>query len=316
MVHLVGDAGTYALYRRSRGGSRIYHRDAVRSSFLPPLPSVLAGPQVAALLLADVPLSGQERPAPQPLGGTITAHVELAAAPVDEANVGCVLAGRADGTRDTAIAVTAHYDHLGVSTPDAQGDSIYNGFSDDAAGVAMSLAIAEALAGTPDRPAHAILFLFFTGEERGLLGSDFYVARPAWPLDRTLAVVNLDAGAPPALPVSWRLAGADSTTGLGAAAIEIGRRRGWQVRTSPASANSDYFPFYREGVPSVFIVPGPEPYEGLSADSSKALRTRWDHYHEAADEWSEDFPFAGLGRYAEFALELVLAADRAGSRGR
>jgi Zn-dependent M28 family amino/carboxypeptidase len=180
----------------------------------------------------------------------------------------------------------------------------------------MSLAIAEALAEAPERPAHSVLFLFFTGEERGLLGSDFYVSRPAWPLDRTLVVVNLDAGAPPAPPVSWRLAGADSARGTGALALEIGRRRGWQVGTSPASANSDYFPFYREGVPAVFIVPGPEPYQGLSADSSKVLRGRWDHYHEAADEWSDDFPFAGLGRYAEFALELVLAADRGGGRDR
>ena len=147
-----------------------------------------------------------------------------------------------------------------------------------------------------------------TGEERGLLGSDHYVADPLWPLDRTLAVVNLDAGAPPAMPVSWRLAGVDSS-GLGAAAIRVARDRGWEVATSPPRANSDYFPFHRAGIPAVFVIPGPAPYEGLTADSSAALRSRWDRYHQASDHWYPRFPFEGLRRYAEFALLILGEVD-------
>src|SRR5206468_10143209 len=113
--------------------------------------------------------------------------------------------------------------------------------------------------------------------------------------------INLDAGAPPGRPWSWRIAVAERGAPLTRLAQDVAADRGWSVTTSPATPNSDYYPFARSGVPAIFIIPGTAPYQGLSADSSQALRRRWDHYHEPADEWSPDFPFAGLGRYAEFA---------------
>src|SRR5262249_32298792 len=155
----------------------------------------------------------------------------------------------------TAIVFTAHYDHLGVGVPDSRGDSIYNGFSDNAAGVAMLLTIGNGLAKRPNgRPRHTIILLFFTGEEMGLLGSDYYVANPLWPLQTTKGVINLDAGAPPARPWSWRLAAAKSP--LLQLAQDVAADHGWSATTSPATPNSDYFPFARVGVPAIFIVPG------------------------------------------------------------
>ncbi len=307
MIHLVGDEGAYQLYARSRGATRLYHREAdVRSSFLPELPSVLAGPRIARALL--------EGRSPTALPWTVAVHVALEQRPVDAANVACVLPGADPARRDTAIVFTAHYDHLGIGTPDESGDSLYNGFSDNAAGVAMLLAIARSLAGDRSAPLdYSAVFLFLSGEERGLLGSDYYVAHPMWPLERTAAVVNLDAGAPPAPPTSWHLAGVDST-GLGAIAIGIAAEHGWDIATSSARPNSDYYPFAREGVPALFIIPGPAPYEGLTADSSKALRRRWDHYHQPDDEWAEDFPFSGLARYAGYALRIAREID-AGALG-
>lgn len=311
MVHIVMDPATYQLYVRSRGPSRLYHRRAdVPSSFLPNLPSVLAGPRVGRALLDGLRLEQNGQPLPQPLAWGVSARIATEVHPVAEANVGCLLPGSDPAARDTAIAFTAHYDHLGVSTPDEAGDSIYNGFSDNAAGVAMLLAIGTSLIRGEAPPLrHSVLLLFFTGEERGLLGSDAYVAEPAWLLARTLAVINLDVPAPPGRPISWRLAGVDSA-GLGAVGLEVAKGMGWTATTSPASANSDHFPFYRNGVPAVFIIPGSEPYEGLDADGTAALRKQWDHYHQAADEWSPDFPFEGVARYAEFALLVAQAADR------
>jgi hypothetical protein len=313
LLQLIPEGAPYQLYVRSRGATRLYHRDpTIRSSFLPAMPAVLAGPRVTRALLAGAVVDESARPVVQPLASTLRVHVESTRRPIEEANVACLLPGT--GTRrDTAIVLSAHYDHLGVSVPDERGDSIYNGFSDNAAGVAMVLGIGEALTRTETvELGYSLLLLFFTGEERGLLGSDYYVAHPLWPLRQTAAVINLDAGAPPAPPVSWRVAGIDSTdgTGLGALATRVAGDRGWLVVTSPARANSDYFPFHREGVPAIFIVPGAEPYEGMSADSSVALRQRWDHYHQPADHWSPAFPFVGLGRYATFALLMVRALDR------
>jgi hypothetical protein len=310
MIHLVGDAQSYQLYARSRGASRLYHAEAdVRSSFMPELPSIIAGPRIARLLMAGATRGRDQEIPPQPLPWAVTVFLELERSTAETANVACMLPGSHAGAADTAIAFTAHYDHLGIGEPDADGDSLYNGFSDNAAGVAMLLAIAQTLAREDAEPLrYSTLFLFPGAEERGLLGSDYYAARPLWPLEQTAAVINLDAGAPPAPPVSWRLAGVDST-GLGGVAIRVAEEHGWQITTSPARPNSDYYPFAREGVPALFIIPGPAPYEGLSSDSSKVLRHRWDAYHQPGDEWAEDFPFSGLARYAGFALEIARAID-------
>jgi hypothetical protein len=295
IVQVVDDPGTYELYAASRGTTLTVLREAVPSSFFGELPSVIAGPAVAAAL------------------GQRGVRIELAAAfdrsPMPAANVACLLPGVDAGHRDTAIVFTAHFDHLGVSLPDAAGDSIYNGFSDNAAGVAMLFAIADALRRRPEGGLrYSVLFLFFTGEERGLLGSDYFVARPPYPLERMRALINLDAGAPPAPPWTWRLAGGEDNR-LGDLARDVASAQGWSATVSAATANSDYFPFARMGVPAVFIVPGPAPYQGLSADSSQALRRRWDHYHLPADRYDDAFPFRGLQRYAEYALSIAEAVD-------
>jgi len=309
VVHLLTDAQTYSLYLGSRGTTRMYHQDAsVQSSFLPSLPSVLAGPRLSAALVAGAIQDNDIRVGP--LGVEVEFDIVQTRKTLVAANVVCLLPGTETSVGDTAIAFTAHYDHLGiVSPPDTAGDDIYNGFADNAAGVAMLLGIARAMAFDLDQPArHSMLFLFFVGEERGLLGSDYYVAHPPWPLNRTLAVINIDAGAPPGRLVNWSLSGVDST-GLGRLATGIARARGWQVSTSPPVANSDYYPFVREGVPGGFVKPGPGAYEGISTDSSDALRYRWRYYHDPQDEWTEDFPFTGLQRYAEYAYLIARELD-------
>ena len=310
IVHLLGDTGTFDLYRHSRGKTRLYHSDStVRSSFLPALPSVLASPRLSYELVSRTALARGGSMEPAPLGREISFEIQLDRRAFDASNVACVSPGHDPQARDTAIVFTAHYDHLGVGEPDASGDAIYNGFSDNAAGVAMLLAIAKAVTTDPNRQfRHSVLFVFLVGEERGLLGADYYVHDPVWPLDRTEAVINIDAGAPPGLQVSWRLAGVDST-GLGELAIAAAAERGWSITTSPPRANSDYYPFVREGVPAVFIIPGPDPFEGLSADSTAVLRKRWDYYHQPGDHWTEDFPFTGVARYAEYGYLIAQAVD-------
>ena len=309
IVQLLPDDRTYKLYAESRGTTRMYHADdSIRSSFLPSLPSVFAGPRLSGVLLATAVRGNEIQMGP--LGMEIEFDVVQTFRSVVARNVACLLPGGHTSAADTVIAFTAHYDHLGVvSTQDAAGDSIYNGFADNAAGVAMLLGIARALAFDSEQSVrHSMLFLFFDAEERGLLGSDYYVAHPIWPLDRTLAVINIDAGAPPGLLINWSLSGVDST-GLGEIATGVAQARGWQVSTSPATANSDYYPFVRAGIPGVFVKPGAGPYEGLSADSSDALRYRWRYYHDPRDEWTDDFPFIGLQRYAEYAYLIARELD-------
>lgn len=305
LLQIVPDSSVFDLYRRSRGSSRMAIAEAgIAPSLLPTLPWIIGARNMAR----DLGLV-----APGPHVAELAVQLHVTRRPVAAKNVACLLPGSAAGARDTAIAFTAHYDHLGIGAPDQRGDSIYNGFSDNAAGVGMLLAIARAMARGSDEPMrHSVIFLFPTAEERGLLGSDYYVARPLWPLARTAGVINLDAGAPPAPPTSWRLAGGDGSR-LGGLAMDVALARGWSAITSPATPNSDYYPFARSGVPAIFIVPGPAPYEGLSSDSSVALRRAWDHYHQAGDAWASDFPFRGLQRYAEYAYLVARALDRGGA---
>ena len=101
---------------------------------------------------------------------------------------------------DEAVLYMAHWDHLGKhdseQTPDGKADVIYNGAVDNGTGVAGILEIAGKFAGAPTPPKRSVVFVAVTLEESGLLGSQYYVAHPVVPLDKTVAVINLDALSP------------------------------------------------------------------------------------------------------------------------
>lgn len=329
VIEVVDDANRYRLFRQTRGRVRLHHaHDAVASSFIPPLPTVMAGPRMTVTLYEpltgvthgswnDAYLNGlaANLPPPQPLlGWRAEVSVVTRSTPRTARNVACLLPGRDGAAADSAIALVAHYDHLGIGVPDQAGDSIYNGFSDNAAGVAMAFGVAEALAreaaaGAPLR--HSLLLLFFTGEEQGLLGSDWWVTHPRWPLARTSAVINLDANVPAGRPTSWRIAGDPDGPLVRLVAREL-ERRGWSAAQAPAAPGSDYFPFVRRGVPAVFFVPSDGPYEGRGDAESDSLRASvWARYHRPNDAYSAHFPFEGLQRYAEVTRDVIRLRDRA-----
>jgi acetylornithine deacetylase/succinyl-diaminopimelate desuccinylase-like protein len=109
-------------------------------------------------------------------------------------NVVGLLPGHDPALRNEAVIVGAHYDHLGLGgfgslDPDSTG-KVHNGADDNASGAAMLIEIAKRLSGAP--PARTIVFIAFSGEELGLLGSSYYVKEPIYPLATTLAMVNLD----------------------------------------------------------------------------------------------------------------------------
>lgn len=294
VVLLIADPGTFDLYIRSRGDSRYFvDADVDDPVWQADLPVVLAGPTMTrAIVRGGLPTGFT------PLDGTLTATFRADIEDAGSANVAGVIRGSDPKRANEYVAFSAHYDHLGISTPDERGDSIYNGFSDDAAGVAMVLGIGEVF--KRERPARSILMLFFTGEERGLLGSSYYASHPAIPLKQMAGLINLDAGAPPVPPLDWRIAGG-SETPLGATAKTALAAREWDVTLGAASPNSDYWPFLKRGVPAIFIIPG-NHWENTTDAQLKELRAKWDHYHQAADEWKPDFPFSGLARYAETAV--------------
>jgi Zn-dependent M28 family amino/carboxypeptidase len=254
-------------------------------------------------------------PSPQPIPGwRVAVTLVTRDATRSSVNVACLLPGRG-AAADSALVITAHYDHLGVGTPDEHGDSVYNGFFDNATGVAMAMAVGQWFSqqrAVGGGLRHSLILLFPTGEEQGLLGADYFATHPTWPLARMTALFNFDANAPPGPPVSWRVAGVDDSPLVRQVESEAARR-GWTTSIAPPAPGSDYFAFVQRGVPAVFFVPSDGTYEGMSITLSDSLRTSlWTHYHQRGDEYRAGFGFGGLMRYADFTRDLLLRIDAGG----
>ena len=151
------------------------------------------------------------------------------------------------------VAVSAHLDHLGIGDP-IKGDSIYNGAMDDASGVATVLDIAHILKSGP-RPRRSVLFVIFTAEEKGLLGSRYFALRPTVPKTALVADFNFDM----ALPL-WTLktvyAPGQDESSLGADAKSVAGQQGLTMIADPMPdrnvfTRTDQFSFVREGIPAL-----------------------------------------------------------------
>lgn len=213
-------------------------------------------------------------------------------------NVVAVLRGADPALAGEAVIVGAHYDHLGHggSFSMAPGDSsIHNGADDNASGVAAMLDIARRMARGP-RPARSIVFIAFTGEEEGLLGSSFYAGHPAVALDRTRAMLNLDMvgrlGAGPLI-----VYGTDTADEWRAMVDSAAAAEGVQVRGGGGDGfgASDQTSFYARGLPVLHF------FTNVHAD-----------YHRPGDDW-EKIDAAGLEHVA--AIVARVATGVAGRPG-
>jgi hypothetical protein len=108
--------------------------------------------------------------------------------PVTLRNVIGILRGSDPDLQETSVLVTAHYDHLG----ERADHRIYNGANDDGSGTVSVMEVARALSSLKPHPRRSIVFMTFFGEEKGLMGSRYYVKHPVWPLEKTIAQLNLE----------------------------------------------------------------------------------------------------------------------------
>ncbi len=190
-----------------------------------------------------------------------------------------------------AILIGAHYDHVGLggrysAVPDRTGE-IHNGADDNASGTAAIIEIARAAAADPSRFSRALVFVAFAGEERGFLGSSYYVSHPTVPIADTITMLNLDMVG--RLRSSVFVNGLDSAPSLlrdlGAAARAAGNI---SVRVEGRSAGrSDDVSFLEAQVPAINF------FTGFHAD-----------YHRPSDDWNR-INAEGTARVATLALELA-----------
>jgi Zn-dependent M28 family amino/carboxypeptidase len=215
--------------------------------------------------------------------------------------IGC-LPGR---TRPTeTIIYTAHWDHLGIGEADARGDRIYNGARDNAIGVAGLLELARAFAAAP-RTDRSVVFLALTAEEKGLLGSEYYAQHPVYPLEKTVAVLNMDGGSIAGPTRDVAIAGDGKVTlqmDLANAAARQGRRFSPDPQPQAGSFfRSDHFPFAKVGVPAISFRVGLDRVDGgTAAGRAESDAYTAKQYHQPADEWSSTWDLRG------FAMDIDL----------
>jgi Zn-dependent M28 family amino/carboxypeptidase len=246
------------------------------------------------------------------LGAKATFTVTNELRNVASKNVIGILPGSDPKLRDEYLIYTAHWDHLGMDER-LPGDKIYNGAADNAAGVAVMLELAQNFAALPldQRPKRSIIFLAVTAEEKGLLGSRFYAQYPLYPLEKTLANINMD-GANQFGPTSDM-----ATIGFGASSIDdigiaVAREQGREMKPEPypergSYYRSDHFEFAKVGIPSYYPKAG-TTYIGLPADFAKKLADDYvqNRYHKPSDEVQPDWTFEGAAQDTEFLFNVGL----------
>jgi Zn-dependent M28 family amino/carboxypeptidase len=236
---------------------------------------------------------------------------------VQSENVVALLPGTDPAVRSEWVVFTAHYDHKGIG-PAVAGDSIYNGAEDNASGVAAVLAIAEALARSPQRPRRGMRFVATAAEESGLLGAEAYVARPLAPLARTAAVLNLDVTNVRGATRDIGALGGDRST-LGPLFDASARAEGLTPTGDPDPTRgsffrSDHFPFVRAGVPALSFETGVH-FVGRPAGWGKEQDSLYNEhrYHQPSDEYSASFRYEGMVQQIRVALRVALAVANARS---
>ncbi|HZR33678.1 MAG TPA: M28 family metallopeptidase [Terriglobales bacterium] len=230
-----------------------------------------------------------------PLAVTAKIHTVSRHERITAPNVIGVLRGSDPKLRDQYVVYTAHTDHLGICDP-VEGDNVCHGALDNASGTAALLEIAHAFTTLPQPPRRSILFVFVTGEEMGLLGSDYYAHFPTVPAEQLAANVNID-GAPGLLfPLKDVVAlGAEHST-LGGDVEVAARRMNLEISPDPMPEEvyfirSDQYSFVRQGVPAVNIT------EGLKAADPKldgaAIMKKWNTtiYHTPKDNMDQPLNF-------------------------
>jgi hypothetical protein len=213
-------------------------------------------------------------------------------------NVVAVLRGRDPKLAEEAIVIGAHYDHLGLgernSLAPSQAGKVHPGADDNASGTAVVLELGRALAERRRDLRRSIVFLAFSGEELGLLGSAYYTKNPAWPLERTEAMLNLDMVGRPREGKLY-VGGVGTSPGF-KEILEKANRTGLQLSYSESGyGSSDHTSFYVKNIPVLFL------FSGLHAD-----------YHKPSD-LPEKIQFADAARVGDLALRttLTLAAQDA-----
>jgi Zn-dependent M28 family amino/carboxypeptidase len=210
---------------------------------------------------------------------------------------------------DEYIIYTAHWDHLGIGKA-IEGDSIYNGALDNATGTATILAIAKAFANAETKPDRSIVFAMVTAEEQGLLGSQYYCEHPLFPIDKTVANINMDGVNPMGIMKDVTAIG-HGQSDIDKVLEEEAKKQGRYVLPdqNPEKGyyfRSDHFNFAKVGVPAIYAGGRVDHKEKGKAYAKEFMDTYTaTYYHQPSDEYDPDtWNFDGMLQDGQLYLNL------------
>lgn len=235
-----------------------------------------------------------------PLAVTAKIHTVSEHSTVESPNILGVLRGSDPQLRNQYVVYTAHVDHLGICHP-VDGDDICHGAYDNASGTAALLEVARAFTSLPHPPRRSVLFAFVTGEEKGLLGSDYFANNPTVPRQDIVANVNID-GAPGLLyPLKDIVALGIEHSSLNADVQQAARMLGYQISPDPMPEEvffirSDQYSFVRQGIPAVNASDGLKSSDP-KLDGEKIVKT-WmtTLYHTPKDNMNQPFYYESAAK--------------------
>jgi Zn-dependent M28 family amino/carboxypeptidase len=255
---------------------------------------------------------------PVALNAKATFHVKNTLRKIDSQNVVARLEGSDPTLKNEHVVYTAHWDHLGKDDK-AQGDGIFNGAIDNASGVATVLEIAEGFTKLATPPKRSVLFIAVTGEEKGLLGAKYYAEHPLYPLNKTLADINIDGVNQWGRTSDITLIGLGNST-LDDVAKDVAQAQGGRTITPDPEPEkgffyrSDHFEFAKQGVPALDPDAGVN-FVGKSPEYSKQKRDEYTNndYHKPSDEVKPDWDLSGAVEDAQLLFVVgykVLQGDK------
>ncbi len=234
---------------------------------------------------------------PVPLDAKANFVVKNTLREIDSNNVIAKLEGSDSSLKNEYVIYTAHWDHLGRD-PKLEGDQIFNGALDNASGTGALLEIAEAFTKLATPPKRSILFLAVTAEEKGLLGAKYYAQNPLYPLNKTLANINMDGVNQWGKTSDITMVGDDNST-LIDLLKEVATAQSRKVNADPEPEKgfyyrSDHFEFAKVGVPALYTDSGID-YVGKDPSYSKQKRDEYTDkdYHKVSDEIKPDWDLSG-----------------------
>lgn len=228
-------------------------------------------------------------------------------------NIVASLNGNHGTLQKSYLLISAHYDHLGIG-PIIEGDSIYNGVFDNAMGVSAVLELARVLSNKVKKPKRSIIFLFVTGEEKGLLGSSYYTEHPAVPLYQTVANINVDGLAAFDTFNDVIAIGAEYSS-LNDDLISILKKQSLKLTPLPEEYfllsetinRSDHYSFAKVGIPFIFIIEGLD-YKNTPKEDSISRMIEWHKniYHSPFDDLNQKINYNATKQHCDILLDLII----------